>query len=252
MTTSNVSQLIALTDSRGRGLRAYLDRNSQNYDTTIKLLPGRTLQQIARVANNILPNYFDTNYYCVIHAGICSLTIRTAIGHPTSLRYPLIDREDKVREVIETITDLKETYKNRINICTIAPASLVKFFHTRHPGVPLPRGLDEEQLALTEDIHTINSVIKQLNCDWQNPNINLCARFFSHSKKRLRKSKRRAHKRVTKLKDCHLVDGVHFSDEIREVCFKLITNTAASELVRLYRPPIPSTQESTTSDSSED
>ena len=215
-------------------------------------MPGRSLQQIARIAAETLPSYSYDNYYCIVHAGICSLTIRTAVGHPTSLRYPLIERENKVREILQTINELKITFRNRINICTIAPASLIKFFVTRHPTVPLPRGLDKEQDALIEDIFFINSIIKQLNSDWGNPNINLSGRLFSHSKKKLRKSRKRSHKRVTKLKECHLVDGIHFSDEIRDICFRLITNTAAAELIKLYTPPSPLTQESTTSDSQDD
>ena len=252
MSTVNTSYLIALTDSRGRGLRAYINKNCQNYVAIIRLLPGRSLQQIATIASTLLPKYKQSNFYCIIHAGICSLTIKTAVGHPNSLRYPLFDREERVREVIETITNLKASYTNRINICTIAPASLHKYFHTKHPATPIPRGLDEEQEALIEDLFIINRVIKELNADWLNPNINLSARFFAHSKKRQRKSKTKTYKRVTKLKDNDLVDGLHFSNKIRATCFKLITRTAASELVKLYRPPSPSTSESSSTDSSTD
>ena len=229
MTTQN--NLIVLTDSRGRGLKGYLETQLIDFTPVIKLLPGRSLQAIAIIAKKTLPKYDQTNFYCIIHAGICSFTIRTAVGHPTSLRYPFPDRDHKLREIIDTIAELKSIYKSRINICTIAPASLVKFFQLRHPGTPLPRGLEQEQNSLIEDIHMINSYIKQLNSDHGNPNINIGARFFSHSKKKSKKSK--TTRRVTKFKDTHLVDGVHFSTEIRDISFRLIKTTASSELQKL-------------------
>ena len=233
MSTSSRTYLIALTDSRGRGLQGYLENNPGNFTPVIKFLPGRSLQKIASIANTVLPAYQDCNYYCIIHAGICSLTIRTAIGHPSSLRYLLCERQTKLRQIIDTIAQLKSDNTNRINICTITPASLTKFFLLKHPHTPLPRGIEEEQAALLEDIFMINTYIKQLNSDYSNPNINLCARFFSHSKKKQHKSKTKAYKRVTKFKDTHLVDGLHFAPEIRKTCFKLIISTASSELEKL-------------------
>ena len=237
--SSSHTYLIILTDSRGRGLQGYLENNPGNFTPVIKFLPGRTLEKIASIANATLPAYKNCNFYCIIHAGICSFTIRTAVGHPSSLRYLLCERETKLRQIINTIGQLKSAYTNRLNICTITPASLTKFFKLKHPHAPLPRGIEEEQIALLDDIFMVNTYIKQLNADHLNPNINLSARFFSHSKKKQHKSKSKATKRVTKFKDTHLVDGLHFDSEIRETCFRLIASTANSELQKLYLPPSP-------------
>jgi hypothetical protein len=203
----------------------------------IKVLPGRTLEAIALVAREILPNYESTNYYCIIHAGICSLTVKTTSPfHRHCLTYPLQEREDKLKSIKDTLTDLKSRFGARINFCTVVPASLHKYFYTKNPDQQdAPPSLNKEQEALLEDIVLINETIKQLNINYHNTNINLCARFVTHSKKKHQRSNTGNPRRVTKFKDTELIDGVHFSEELRQTSFHLIKSAIDRDLEYLHQ-----------------
>jgi hypothetical protein len=146
------STVIVISDSRGRGLSKHIEHYSST-EFIFKILPGRTLQDIAAVVHETLPKYQNTNYYCIILAGICSLTVKSF----NSLRYYLVDRETKVQSINDTINDLKSRYGTRINICTFVPACLIKYFNIKNPGQSeVPECLIPEQEALLEDIVSIN------------------------------------------------------------------------------------------------
>jgi hypothetical protein len=229
---STRSTVIVISDSRGRGLSELIDHSS-DIDFIFKVLPGKTLQDIATVVDETLSNYQHTYYYCIVLSGICSLTVRS-FTPLNCLRYHLSERESKVAAILDTINDLKFKYGARINICTFVPACLIKYFNIKNPDHPeVPGYLIPEQEALLEDITQINDEIKQFNLNYRNTNINLCGRFVTHSKKKHQRSNSGARRRVTKFKDTELTDGVHFSDSIKRVCCDLIRSAAVRDLEQL-------------------
>ena len=234
--------IIIICDSRGRGLQNFVDSHpeSSNYYNTIEILPGRDINQIAINAIQTISNLSTQNFYCVIFAGICSLTERTTIAGTQRIHYPLNNRTNKVREVINTIRDLKQRYSNSINICTIVPASLNKYFQHHNPQVPAPEGLDAEQNALLEDIEEINQEIVNINAG-AITNINLSKRFFKQAKRKRQKIASTIYRRrVLRFTDCDLPDGVHLSEDSKLTCFSLIYESAIRDL---SHRPLPSPEE---------
>ena len=196
------------------------------------------MRRIATEVKALLPAYSTRNYYCVILAGICSLTEKIYENHQQSIRYPLDRRHQKIEDVTNIIHDLKNSFGKRINISTIVPASLGKYFQHHNPNERHPPELEAEQDALLEDIERLNQVIRELNFNFGTTTINLSNRFLTHSKKKQRRTNSGASRRVTKFKDQHLSDGVHFSEEIKSVCFTLIYSTAELDLSQLSQDNI--------------
>ena len=168
---------------------------------------------------------------CVILAGICSLTEVTQIAGTKRIHYPLGSRSDKVSDVISTVKDLKRRYTNKINICTIIPASLVKYFNHHNQNKSLPPGLEDEQAALLEDINSINTVICQVNSP-ETTNINLSRRVLIQSKKKRQRIATEIYRRSLRFSDDQLPDGLHFSDTLKTTCFSLIYTTAFCHYVK--------------------
>ena len=249
--------IIILTDSRGRGLPEFISEHpeSSDYNNIVKVLPGKNLNQIAIEAIQTISNLSAQNYYCVILAGICGLTEVTQIARNKRLHYPLDARSEKVSDITCTVRDLKRRYIDKINICTIIPASLVKYFRYHNQNRPLPPGLEDEQAAHLEDINSINTVICQVNSP-ETTNINLSRRVLIQSKKKRQRIATEIYRRSLRFSDDQLPDGLHFSDTLKTTCFSLIYTTAIRDLQRRAPSPDPapiedpdSSQDSSQSDS---
>ena len=139
------------------------------------------------------------------------------------------NRASKSQNIITTIQDLKQAYSSKINICTIIPASLQKYFNYHNPNKDLPQGLEVEQAALLEDIEHINSNITQVNAG-SITTINLAKRFQRYAKKKRQKVSALSYRRVSRFVDRDLPDGVHLSEEAKLTCFNLIYNSAIRDL----------------------
>jgi hypothetical protein len=200
------------------------------------------LASIAITAKELISNYSNSDYYCAIAAGICGLTIKTTVDGRQCIRYPENTRQDKVQSFITEFYDLTTTYGPRMNIATIVPASLSKYFSIRNPGVPIPQILSDEQSFLLEDIDSLNCVIKSSNINYHITTINLSKKFHSISKKKNRRTNTGSTRRVAKFKDDLLPDGLHFAESIKPDCFGTIIQSAIRDLGQLGQldPPGPS------------
>ena len=232
MTDKSRYTTIIVADSRGRGLEDFIGGHPRpiTHEYVIEVLPGKTLQQLEPVAVNHITKYNLRSVYCVIFGGINSLTEKIRHNDRQYLRYPEDSRTRKVESIISIFTNLKERFCDRINFCTIIPASLSKFFQHHNPGDPLPDYIKSEQEALEQDITTINEVIIRLNAD-DIANIRLDKRVQVRSKKRRQRSGSKiVYRRTTKFNYDNLPDGVHFNNTLKTICFTLIVNTAIYQI----------------------
>ena len=244
-------KIIIFSDSRGRGLEEFINQHPEaaNYDNIINVLPGRDLNQIAVSVIQTIASLTTQDFYCIIFAGICGLTEQAYIEGTRRIHYPLNTRTNKPENAISTINDLKQRYGNKINFCTIIPASLQKYFVHHNPDKPIPQGLDDEQTALLEDTERINNHIIERSSS-QNSNINLSKRFHRKSKKKRQKTATLAYRRVLKFSDKELPDGVHLSEEAKLMCFTFIYNSAIRDLQLQLQPP--TSADETSKDTSQD
>ena len=165
------------------------------------------------------------------------LTDKTNIGGIRALRYKSVYRDDKVTANIDVAKFLKTSYGDRINICSIIPADLIKFYQVHNHNCEIPDYLYLEQLALEEDIRVINKVILDLNSDLIT-NINLSNRIQIKSKKRRQRSgSKKVYRRVTKFVYTELTDGVHFSSDLKQRLFTLIVDTAIRDITSTLSNP---------------
>ena len=94
----------------------------------------------------------------------------------------------------------------------------------------MPNYVIPEQLALEEDINTINKVLLDLNSK-AITNINISSRFQMKSKKKRQRSGTKVvYRRVARFVYSELVDGVHFSDKLKNQVFGLIIDTAIRDI----------------------
>lgn len=236
--TDALPTIIIIADSRGKGLEEFIDQHpeSNRFNNIVKILPGRNLNQIAIETIQSISGLNSQDYYCIILAGICSLTEVTRIAGSKRIHYPLHSRDTKITDITGTIRDLKHRFADSINICTIIPASLTKYFNHYNPGKPLPEGLEQEQSALIDDINTINTEIINANSQTVT-NINLSKRVLIQSKKKKQRRTTESYRRIFRFSDTELPDGVHFSDSLKSICFSLIYETAIRDLQHQSPPP---------------
>lgn len=223
--------LIFISDSRGKGWAKFIKAHASQHDLdhVTKILPGKDLNFIVNTARRMISKLRGKPFYCVILAGICSLTVKSTVNNKNRLHYPLEAREGKVKSLTDTIHEIKSLYKYSINICFLIPASLHKYFEFHNKSTTeLPAGLEDEQLALNADIIKINDTIDELNSDVTN--INLYKRVQTNKKKKKQRSKVVGYRRSTKFSDKELFDGLHFSNKLKLSCFTLILNTAVRDI----------------------
>ena len=226
---------IIICDSRGRGIEEFIGSHPTpiDHDYIVEVLPGRSIPDIKNIVMDKIARCKEEPYYCVIFAGICGLTEKSDSTSQRSLRYPSENRLSKVTATKDTICDLKSKFTDRINFCTIVPASLKEYFTKFNPGLPVPDYIDSEQLMLEDDIDSINTLIKSLN---QPPtvNINLISRFQQKAKKRKQRSNQIGFRKKLRFCTKGLSDGVHFTPEYKSVCFALIIDTSIRDHKTLF------------------
>ena len=213
---------IFISDSRGRGLDDYIDRYPlpPYLKPVFNVLPGTPIDKLKPVLENATANC--DSYYCVIMAGICGLTERSWVDDQLHLNYPEDSRTQKVSNIVSTISELKLTHGNKLNICTIIPASLQAHFQHHNRIYDPPSDLEAQQQALENDVVQINNEIVRLN-DGQITNINLSRRcLLKTKKKRQRSGSKIVYRQLAKFSYNSLPDGVHFSTDLKEICFRLI------------------------------
>ena len=163
-------------------------------------------------------------------AGICGLTDKSTSNNTKALRYQSSFRDDKVTCNIDVAKFLKGSFGDRINLTSIVPADLIAYFRFHNRGRPVPNYVIPEQLALEEDINTINKVLLDLNSK-AITNINISSRFQMKSKKKRQRSGTKVvYRRVARFVYSELVDGVHFSDKLKNQVFGLIIDTAIRDI----------------------
>ena len=212
----NIFKVLILTDSRGSGIDDYLlnARLDQgigcriSYNIIIK--SGATLDCLA--AKLVQINSGHQYHFCLILAGICSLTQKARYNGLKCIDYQ--EREGKVELIIATIKDLIARFGKSFNITTITPAALVKHFEYKHPRTEPPAELAHQQSALLSDVEQINREIIGLNIARAEPTINLARQSQSNSK--------RGNRRKTKFNPKNLRDGLHPNDHLKTVWFNLI------------------------------
>ena len=86
--------------------------------------------------------------------------------------------------------ELRAIFGDKINIGTISPASLVKYYKVKNPSPPENKNqsdrLEKEQRALGEDLGRINNFIKDNNTNAGVETINWADYLFRNSLKRRR------------------------------------------------------------------
>ena len=240
--------LIIVTDSRGIGIDNFISRNNLEDDFKIvtRVIRGCDLSRAANIARSLMQSYAHRNCYCILFVGICSLTEKERSRTARAIRYPLKNRTTKLECITQVLGDLKTEFGDRVNVPTIIPASLKKFFTFSNPHCKVPSHLLEEQLQPLDDVKTVNDIIKENHLQSVSTTINLASRFYSSSIKKNRKTKSGAKRRVEKFNDSNLFDGLHLADEIKSTCFSLIFEGARRDLDRLR---IPETAKSSSEDS---
>lgn len=224
---------VIVADSRGKGFEDFVGSHptpvNNLYDFHIH--PGKTLSQLAPLITNTISSYGTKPVYCVVFAGICGFTDKMRENNILILRYHHSYRQNKVETNIDTAKHLKTNFGDRINICSIIPASLIVNFKIQNPGLDIPDYLFTEQRALEEDITTVNKVLLDLNSS-PVTNINLSNRVILKSKKkRQRSGSKVVYRRVEKYSYQHLPDGVHFDDKLKTTVFSLIVDTSIRDLL---------------------
>ena len=229
---SDIFTTIIIADSRGRGLEDFVGAHPTpvNHEYVFQIRPGKSLAQLAPIIVSTLDNYDSEKSYCIVLAGICGLTDKENNKGTKALRYKSAYRDDKVSCIIDTAKFLKESFNDRINICSIVPADLIKYFRLQNLDTDVPDCLILEQQALEEDINTINKVLLEINSS-KITNINISSRCqIKSKKKRQRSGSKVLYRRVAKFTYAELTDGVHFSESLKNQAFTLIINTAIRDI----------------------
>jgi hypothetical protein len=220
--------ILVLTDSRGKGLQELIDRQPVGYnicDIIVQTIPGAKLSDTIKSAELYLGGKKFGRGYSVklvcIQAGICDLTTLKLSGNNRYIEYHR--KEDVVKELLDKIARVYSLHSGRINISTIAPASIEQSLKTRGLPVELIEDLSSQQLNLLEDIEKINKLIIECNIACGIESIDLAQKVFSDSIKKKEKRRRRvfAGKRLS--------DGVHATDKLQNSWHKL----SAAVIVRL-------------------
>ena len=194
---------LLISDSRGRGIKTQLiekipETNNITWDEII--LPGATLERIQqRLERSQRRNKWDL---VIIIGGICNFTTRTVTKRTRLLEYKT-SKLDKAKEAINNIL-VQQGLKT--HICTLTPASLVKY-----STEPTPQTITEQE-ELIKDIEELNNHIATKNIERDSPTIDLARQSYTSSLKK-QGNKR---KRISKFNDKDLEDGVHPSAELQD------------------------------------
>ena len=207
-------KILVVTDSRGRGLRHYLDETnlSTQCEYNIITIGGANLQNLLNIVD-VESNTYD---YFIVCGGICNLTSKIRSGNLICLHY---ERDyNYVDSLIGTIEHYKAIYGNRINIATIPPASLINYNSWKN-GVNRELEYEYEYQAqqeqLLEHLEYINQTIVRLNIITDTETLNWAEKAFSSSIKR-------NGRRTNKFKASWFSDGVHPDPPLQRILFRRI------------------------------
>ena len=229
MSRSARKHVLFISDSRGRGFDSYVESQnaSDEYRYRYIIESGLTLEKIKeKIHQQHRYRKFD---YTVVLGGICSLTEKTKQKRKAILSYPKNNSPDKKERVIKIINDLKEKLAGQINLCTIIPACLTKYYQVQNRTKETPDFTDE-QSALLDDIEEINNTIKRLNSITNTPNIDYARRCYKHSLKRRRTGDKNIKTRVKEFENTKLWDGVHLDKVYQSKLFEIIFDTIKRQL----------------------
>ena len=239
MSRSVRKNVLLISDSRGRGFDTYVERQDipEGCRFFYIIEGGLDLRKIADKINQ--QHKYRKIEYTIVIGGICSLTEKLTTRGKNKVQYPVQNRAVKRDETIRIIDELKGKYKDKINICTIIPASLSKHYKVRNrvkssDAHKIP-DFSEDQAALLEDIEVINNHIKTLNASTGTPNIDFARRLYKNSLKCKRTGDKGRRKRVGEFCDSRLYDGIHLEEESSYKFFELIFNT----IIRRLNPIAP-------------
>lgn len=206
-------RVVLYTDSRGRNLAKHLihlnqeDYQEVNINFVVQILPGATLDTILKRIERSSRRYsWDL---CIILAGICNFTERTANKDHRYLQYT----HRKVNETKSIIDQILESQGNKVSISTITPAYIPKYSNYRSD-----QSIEQEQANLLEDIEATNQHIIDRNIERDLPSIHLARLSYTLSLKK----QGQKHKRITKFNHDDLPDGVHPSTSLEQRWAKYI------------------------------
>ena len=215
------------TDSRGKGLQAYLQKEgtTAGADITVHVRSGATFQQLAKLSEERKKDTGRPWDFAIIAGGICNLTSIHWEGGNKILKY--IRDEQKTRELKDSIKGIKQRFGSNIIISTIPPAILANS-NSDNP----PTGQQEQQQQLDEDLEEVNDLVRSLAIDSGSVYLNLFEKSTSRSIKKRSKDKGQstASKQKVKIKVKNFPDGVHADDELKTVWFNRINQLINSEI----------------------
>jgi hypothetical protein len=209
-----LSRILIVTDSRGGGLKNYLDGIDGIgllCNITVVVLRGATLQTLLDIID-VEANSFD---YFVLCGGICDLTDRKRSGRNIFLRYEpdpgLLDA------LIDVLIYYKALYGNRLNIATIPPASLRNYNIWKNgTSIPYDYDIQSQQNLLFEHLRDLNSTIIEVNKKTDTETLNWAEKSFSSALK--------GNRRVTKFKHSKFADGVHPDRSLQMVLYRRVAD----------------------------
>ena len=246
--------ILIFTDSRGKGLRAHLSNYTEDLSIQIFTLTisGRTLRSCLKSASEYLNGKLYRGTYTVkyvaIISGICDLTSIVKEGGNRILQYQ--HDEENVNSLINEIKRHYTIYGGKINIATIAPASIENHYSFYNPLMPRPESLEEDQKSLLQATSLINTTIIDCNKANGTESLDLARKTYSASKKA------RGNK-TFKFSPKTLSDGVHANENIQNKWLTLASNVIQREAKRVIldivgQRPRPQEDESTSSESDSD
>ena len=205
--------ILLITDSRGRDIKSRIQTHQdlKHLNLELQYYPEATLEtiqkKIERLQRGCRNNIWD---HIIVIAGICNFTTRTKDRD----RKPHIAYSNRNTEAIcHTIDTLLNIHEN-IHICTITPAVLHKASDRQDTDI------ESEQLNLEEDISEVNQHIINQNIQKDRPTFDLAKLSTIRSVKKQGPKK----KRIIRLNQHHLEDGVHPSSPLQELWIRYIKN----------------------------
>ena len=226
-------KVLIISDSRGAGLQEAIDSqpSSNNIIWTVKYLPGANLNTISRRLTRIHKQY-DV---IIVIAGICNFTTKVRRSTRNSIKYPTRQKDNTIAE-IETLLD---RFAEKIHICTITPADLLK------RQDPNSTATEEDQINLVQDIEDTNRHIIERNISRDFPTIDIARNSYSTSLKQQGPKK----KRTSKFNSKDLPDGIHPNEKLKQDWARYITEKTPSIITKLTEKQQEQEDESTDSDS---
>ncbi len=221
-----MSYIIILCDSRGKGLRKFVERNSEINSVIIeRAFGGADFPKLEYELVKLIPSVPSTfkDKTVIISAGICSLTTKTRTPGKHEVSY-VNSRLHQLKPQIDSIISLCSAHDLKLIFTGIYSASLEKSAaHFAECGKQSVRSwsIDDtakQQFKLETDINSINKYISERaqNCDFSYVNLQ---RSLSKRSTKTYKGKKRV---IQYISYDELTDGIHPSDKLKDELFTKI------------------------------